>query len=188
MPVALEALNMKDASATRLNAALDIYSAGIMEQARSPIDHLKYWIANSDKYLSDKLHCLSIHRNNEVIGYLQYTFFSSESILFFDFLCIKDSKKGGLLYSKDVFEAIRRHIYDFYQHAPYKIVFEIAHKKNTSGAWTRDKRTLNYFKKAGLREVLFEYLYPGLQAVDLAKAYPAVLMVGASDRVGKSLS
>src|SRR5258708_33798345 len=76
LPLTLEALDLEEVNRPRLHAALDIYSSEIMAEARSPIEHLEYWINRSEEYLSDKFRCFSIHGDDGVIGYLQYTYFS----------------------------------------------------------------------------------------------------------------
>ena len=177
MSVDLVALDLTDSTRPRLRAALDIYHDGVIEEARSPTDQLEYWIQHSPDVLQDEFRCYSIHRDAAVIGFLQYTYFRAEKILFFDFLCIKDIKRTGLLYSKDVFERIKECFTSLYGEES-KVVFEIAHMRASKGSWRRDTKVINYFKKANFREVSYSYQYPSLQIDSEPRSYPAVLMVG----------
>ena len=117
---------------------------------------------------------------------MQLEFFAMENILFFDFLCISNASKyrKGLLYSKEIFEEIRAFVSERYG-IGCTVVFEIAHEPNDNGVFVRDEKTINYFKKVGFREILYDYVYPGLQESDIIKTYPAVLMTGGADARGQ---
>jgi hypothetical protein len=159
----------------RLNEALSIYRETILPEAQNPERQILYWIDHSKDDLSDEFRCFSIQRNSKVIGYLQYSYFREEHIFFFEYLCIRDANRNGLLPSEAT-----KSIEDFLaqNYAPgFLIVFEIAQKRMGSADWKPDRKLIRYFKRLGFRQVQFQYRYPVLQTYDGGHSYPADLMV-----------
>ncbi|MGO9012894.1 MAG: hypothetical protein ACLQPN_22590 [Bryobacteraceae bacterium] len=110
-----------------------------------------------------------------MVGYLQYSYFREEHVFFFEYLCVRDKGRRGLVPSEAV-----RSIEDFLgqNYRPdFTIVFEVARKRNNAGRWEADSKLLAYFRRLGFREIEFEYRYPILQSYEGEKSYPADLMV-----------
>ncbi len=171
----LKAIERTDRAQARLNSALSIYRETILPEAQNPERQIIYWIDHSKDALTDEFRCFAIQRGLEVIGYLQYSYFREEHIFFFEYLCIRDSRRVGLLPSAAL-KAIERFLVDNYR-ADFTIVFECARKKDSVGNWLKDTKLVDYFQHLGFRVVSFDYQYPILQSFDGAISYPADLMV-----------
>jgi hypothetical protein len=159
----------------RLNAALSIYRETILPEAQNPERQILYWIEHSKESLTDEFRCFAIQRDGEVMGYLQYSYFREEHMFFFEYLCIRDPDRMGLVPSEAV-----KSIEDFLaQHylPDFTIVFEVARRRARSGEWEPDKKLITYFKRLGFRTVKFDYQYPILQSYEGEVSYPADLMV-----------
>ena len=171
----LRQIDRTDRGKNRLYEALSIYRETILPEAQNPERQILYWIEHSKEVLADEFKCFSLQNNNAVVGYLQYSFFREENLFFFEYLCIRDSKRLGLLPSKAV-----KTIEDFLaQNYPsgFSIVFEVAQKRNNNQEWMSDKKLISYFKRLGFRTVDFPYHYPILQSYDGEMSYPADLMI-----------
>ncbi len=179
----LRPIERTDRGKTRLNAALSIYRETILPEAQNPERQILYWIDHSKDNLADEFRCFAIQRNTEVIGYLQYSYFREEHIFFFEYLCIKDSKRSGLLPS-DTTKSIEDFLAQNYSPG-FLIVFEIAQVRSGPDKWKADRKLIRHFKRLGFREVDFKYRYPVLQTYDGAHSYPADLMVWLPDRKTK---
>lgn len=171
----LKQIDRTDRGINRLNAALSIYRETILPEAQNPERQILYWIEHSKETLADEFKCFSLQKGNAVIGYLQYSFFREEKLFFFEYLCIRDLSRRGLLPSKAV-----KTIEDFLaQNYPpgFMIVFEVARKRNQNQEWEPDKKLISYFRRLGFRTVDFPYHYPILQSYDGEMSYPADLMI-----------
>lgn len=171
----LKAIDRTDRGKARLNAALNIYRESILPEAQNPERQILYWIEHSKEQLADEFRCFSVHRKDEVVGYLQYSYFREENIFFFEYLCINDPKRKGLVPSEGI-----KIIEDFLaQNYPpnFTIVFEVAYKRSYSTEWEPDKKLINYFKRLGFRRIDFDYHYPILQSYDGKASFPADLLV-----------
>src|SRR5436190_23770744 len=149
----LKPIERTDRGAARLHAALDIYRETILPEAQNPERQILYWIDHSKDNLTDEFRCFAIERKNAVIGYLQYSFFREEHIFFFEYLCIKDRTRAGLVPSKAM-----RTIEDFLaqNYSPgFTIVFEVAQTRSNSSDWQPDHGLLTYFQRLGFRKVDF---------------------------------
>ncbi|HWG41233.1 MAG TPA: hypothetical protein VN688_00495 [Gemmataceae bacterium] len=171
----LKPIERTDRATMRLNAALNIYRETILPEAQNPERQILYWIEHSREALSDEFRCFAIQRGGEVIGYLQYSYFCEEHVFFFEYLCIRDKERRGLVPS-DAVQAIEDFLAEGYR-PDFSIVFEVARVRATAGDWRRDTKVVNYFRRLGFREVDFEYRYPILQSYDGQTSYPADLMV-----------
>lgn len=171
----LKPIDRTDKSVGRMYAALSIYRESILPEAQNPERQILYWIENSKETLADEFRCFAIVNGSAVIGYLQYSYFREEHVFFFEYLCIRDSKRSGLLPSTAV-NAIEEFLAQNYQPG-FTIVFEVAEKRDGGGNWHPDKKLQSYFKRLGFREVEFDYRYPILQSYDGALSYPATLMI-----------
>src|ERR1700693_3719840 len=171
----LKAIERTDRALTRLNAALSIYRETILPEAQNPERQILYWIEHSKDSLADEFRCFAIQRTNEVVGYLQYSYFREEHVFFFEYLCIRDKGRRGLVPSAAV-QCIEEFLGQHYR-PDFTIVFEVARRRNELSRWVPDSKLLAYFKRLGFREVEFEYKYPILQSYDGETSYPADLMV-----------
>src|SRR5260370_3218911 len=182
----LKPIERTDRGKSRLNAALGIYRETILPEAQNPERQILYWIDHSKNNLADEFRCFAIQRNAETIGYLQYSYFREEHIFFFEYLCLRDLNRNGLLPS-DAMKSIEDFLAQNY--APgFSIVFEIAHLRSGSLDWKADKKLIRYFRRLGFREVAFKYRYPVLQTYDGQTSYPADLMVWLPDKKTKITS
>jgi hypothetical protein len=170
----LKAIDRTDRGLGRLEAALSIYRETILPEAQNPVRQILYWISHSKQSLADEFRCFAIQSGRAVIGYLQYSYFREEHIFFFEYLCIRDTDKKGLVPSAAV-GRIQDFLSEHYL-PDFTIVFEVAQKR-AGAAWMADKRLIAYFRRLGFRKVLFDYRYPILQSYDGASSYPADLMV-----------
>ena len=171
----LKAIDRTDRGLGRLNAALSIYRETILPEAQNPERQILYWIDHSKDSLSDEFRCFAIQNGSAVVGYLQYSYFREEHIFFFEYLCIRDPDRKGLVPSAAV-KSIEDQLSQNYR-PDFTIVFEIAQKRSGDALWAPDKPLIKYFKRLGFRKVEFEYRYPILQSYDGATSYPADLMV-----------
>jgi hypothetical protein len=171
----LKPIERTDRGTARLNAALSIYRDTILPEAQNPERQILYWIDHSKDALADEFRCFAIQRSNGVVGYLQYSYFREEHIFFFEYLCLRDSKRRGLVPS-EAMKSIEDFLAQNYR-PDFTIVFEVAQKRDRQGQWKPDKRLVSYFKRLGFRVVNFEYRYPILQSYDGQTSYPADLMV-----------
>jgi hypothetical protein len=170
----LTVIDRSDRGRARLNAALSIYRETILPEAQNPERQILYWIDHSKDNLADEFKCFAIQRGKTVAGYLQYSYFREEHIFFFEYLCIRDSKRAGLLPSEAV-KGIEDFLAQNYRPG-FTIVFEVAQKR-TATIWEQDKKLIAYFKRLGFRRIGFDYHYPILQSYDGEMSYPADLMV-----------
>lgn len=171
----LKPLDRTDRAKSRLNSALGIYRETILPEAQNPERQILYWIDHSKNPLADEFRCFAIERADKVIGYLQYSYFREEHIFFFEYLCIRDHKRRGLVPS-EAMKSIENFLAENYSQG-FTIVFEIAHLQNTDGGWEPDRKLITYFKRLGFRAVDFDYRYPILQSYVGEISYPANLMV-----------
>jgi hypothetical protein len=159
----------------RLNVALSIYRETILPEAQNPERQILYWIEHGKDGLADEFRCFAIQRGNAIVGYLQYSYFREEHIFFFEYLCIRDPKRAGLVPSEAV-KSIEDFLTQNYQ-SNFTLVFEVAQKRTSSTQWEPDKKLITYFKRLGFRKVEFDYHYPILQTYDGDVSYPADLMI-----------
>ena len=171
----LKPIDRTDRSKSRLNAALSIYRETILPEAQNPERQILYWIDHSRESLADEFRCFAIQSEDDVIGYLQYSYFREEHIFFFEYLCLLDPKRKGLLPSQSV-KSIEDFLAQNYD-PNFTIVFEVARKIAKTGEWEPDRKLIAYFKRLGFRKVEFEYRYPILQSYHGEVSYPADLMV-----------
>lgn len=171
----LKPIERTDREVSRLNAAMRIYKDTILPEAQNPERQIAYWIDHNKDLLCDEFRCFSLNRGRKVIGYLQYSYFSEENIIFFEYLCIKDEESKGLINSNALKE-IENYIVSNYR-PNFTIVIEVAHEKSSDGTWIPDRRLSKYFEYIGFRRLEFNYEYPVLQSYDGALSYPADLMV-----------
>jgi hypothetical protein len=171
----LHAIDRTDRGARRLSAALHIYRETILPEAQNPEKQILYWIDHSKDDKADEFRCFSIEAGQKVIGYLQFSYFSEENVIFLEYLCVKDEDKNGIRHSRAI-EAIRDHISSTFP-AGLTVVFEVAKRKASGGGWDPDEKLKSYFLWLGFRSVAFDYHYPVLQSYDGAISYPADLMV-----------
>ena len=101
----LKAIERTDRGRATLNAALSIYRETILTEAQTPEREILFWIDHAQETLADEFRCFAIEREKEVIGYLQYSYFREEHLFFFEYLCIRDPKRSGLVPS-DAMKAI----------------------------------------------------------------------------------
>lgn len=175
----LKAIDRTDRGVGRLNAALSIYRETILPEAQNPERQILYWIDHSRDTLQDEFKTFAIQKDGRVVGYLQYTYFCEEKIIFFEYFCLREFGRTGLSRSASI-KCIEEHVRGNYP-GGVTIVFEVAKTRATGGDWTADVRLIKYFKKLGFRAVDFAYRYPILQSYDGAISYPADLMVALPD-------
>jgi len=171
----LRQIDRTDRGKNRLYEALSIYRETILPEAQNPERQILYWIEHSKEVLADEFKCFSLQNENVVVGYLQYSFFREEKLFFFEYLCIRDSSRLGLLPSQAV-KTIENFLAQNYPPG-FMIVFEVAQKRNNNQEWKSDKKLISYFKRLGFRTVDFPYHYPILQSYDGEMSYPADLMI-----------
>lgn len=160
----LKAIDRTDRGVRRLNAALSIYRETILAEAQNPERQILYWIDHSRETLADEFRCFAIQNEGNVIGYLQYSYFREEHIFFFEYLCLRDQTRSGMLPSEAI-ESIRGHLAQNYR-PEFTIVFEVARKRIASEEWSAHRKLISYFKRLGFRTVDFHYRYPVLQSYD----------------------
>jgi hypothetical protein len=171
----LRAIDRTDRGVGRLHKALSIYRDTILPEAQNPERQILYWIDHSKEKLSDEFRCFALLDKGDVVGYLQYSYFTEEHLFFFEYLCLQNSRRHGLTPSSAL-PSIEEHLLQNYDPG-FTIVFEIARKQAVQGNWTPDKKLIAYFKHWGFRTVDFDYHYPILQTYEGATSYPADLMV-----------
>jgi hypothetical protein len=171
----LRPIDRTDRGRSRLNAALNIYRDTILPEAQNPERQILYWIDHSKESLADEFRCFALQNGTDVIGYLQYSYFREEHIFFFEYLCLLDPTRRGLLPS-DSLKSIEDFLAQNYE-PDFTIVFEVARKTGKTGAWDPDRKLIAYFKRLGFRRIDFEYRYPILQSYDGEMSYPADLMI-----------
>jgi hypothetical protein len=159
----------------RLDAALAIYRKTVEAEARNPEKQILHWIDHSKESLSDEFRCFAIEEGGSVVGYLQFSFFNEERIIFLEYLCVQGDRKRGLVPSR-ARDAIRYHIETNYPR-DVTIAFDVAHKQLPSGERIPDEKRLGYFRRLGFRRVDVNYHYPVLQSYDVRTSYSADLMV-----------
>jgi type IV secretory pathway VirB3-like protein len=175
--IELKPFNRSDRDLTRLNAALHLYRRLIPEEARNPEEQIIYWIDNAKSRLTDEFKSLSIHSNDEMIGYFQYSYFVDEHLFFFEYLCLNKCGKKGLI-RNDFLKAIQSFFSTNYKPG-YSIAFESV-RNNVDGEWVPDEKRLKYYEFLGFRRVKFDYRYPVLQSYG-EESYPADLLVRLPD-------
>lgn len=171
----LKLIDRIDRSKARLNKALGIYRELMLPEAQNPERQILYWIEHSKQELVDEFKFFAIQQGNEVLGYLQYSFFREEKILFFEYLCIRDQRRRGLVPSEAT-KSIAAYIAENYP-VDLTLVIEIIHKKDKQGKWVPDNKLATYFTRLGFRELHFDYRYPNLQSYEGEPSFPAKLMV-----------
>jgi hypothetical protein len=170
----LRPIDRIDRAKTRLSEALDIYKELMLPEAQNPERQILYWIEHN-KELVDEFKFFAVQHGSQVLGYLQYSFFREERIIFFEYLCIRDSRRRGLVPSEAT-KSIAAYLAENYP-PNLTLVIEIVHKKNNHGQWVPDKKLLAYFARLGFRELHFDYRYPNLQSYEGEPSFPAKLMV-----------
>src|SRR6202171_4060918 len=153
----LRPIERTDRGRSRLNAALSIYRETILPEAQNPERQILYWIDHYKDELIDEFRCFAIQRDNKVVGYLQYSYFREEHVFFFEYLCVRDSRRRGLVPS-DAIKSIEDFLAQNYR-PDFTIVFEAARKKGQSGQWEPDTKLIAYFKRLGFRKIDFAYRY-----------------------------
>ncbi len=176
----LKPIDRTDRGKERIYAALSIYREEILPEAQNPERQILYLIDHSRDNLSDEFRCFSIHNGRDVIGYLQYSYFREEHIFFFEYLCIRDSVRQGLIPSYAI-KSIEYFLAQTYQPG-FTIVFEVAHTRIYNGEWESNYKLISYFKRLGFRKVEFNCEYPILQSYNGQTSYPADLMVYLPER------
>jgi hypothetical protein len=176
----LKQIDRTDRGKNRLYEALNIYRETILPEAQNPERQILYWIEHSKETLADEFRCFSLLSGNAVVGYLQYSFFREEKLFFFEYLCIRDLKRVGLVPSKAI-KTIENFLAQNYP-AGFTIVFEVAKTRSKDLKWESDKKLISYFRRLGFRTVDFPYHYPILQSYEGEVSYPADLMVMLPDQ------
>src|ERR1017187_3831787 len=133
----LKQIDRTDRGKNRLNEALSIYRETILPEAQNPERQILYWIEHSKEVLADEFKCFSLQNGNDVVGYLQYSFFREEKLFFFEYLCIRDPSRLGLSPSPAV-KTIENFLAQNYPPG-FTIVFEVARKRNNNQEWVSDK-------------------------------------------------
>lgn len=176
----LNLIERTDRGKKRLNAALRIYRETILPEAQNPETQIIYWIDHSKESLVDEFRCFALERSGDVLGYLQFSYFQEEHIFFFEYLCISDPRRAGLVPS-DAIRGIEDFLAQHYRPG-FTITFEVAQRPASRDRWHSDTRLVKYFKRLGFRTVDFRYRYPVLQSYSGATSYPADLMVMMPDQ------
>jgi hypothetical protein len=171
----LKLIDRTDRAKTRLNEAIGIYKDLMLPEAQNPERQIFYWIEHSKEDLVDEFKFFAIQHGGQVVGYLQYSFFNEEQIVFFEYLCIRDSRRRGLV-PTEATKSIAAYLAENYP-PNLTLVIEVVHKKDNLGQWVPDKKLLAYFLRLGFRELHFDYRYPNLQSYEGESSFPAKLMV-----------
>src|SRR6185437_14059356 len=98
----LKAIDHTNRARPRLHAALSIYRETILPEAQNPERQILYWIEHGQDNLTDEFRCFSIQKGRETIGYLQYSYFREEHTFFFEYLCLRDLTRSGLVPSEAI--------------------------------------------------------------------------------------
>jgi hypothetical protein len=171
----LKPIERTDRGRSRLHEALSIYRETILPEAQNPERQILYWIDHGKEALSDEFRCFALEDRGRVFGYLQYSYFREENVFFFEYLCLRDPKRTGLVPSKAVV-AIENYLAKIYP-PDFTIAFEVARKRGKDNAWKEDRKLVAYFTRLGFRKVEFDYRYPILQSYEGEVSYPADLMM-----------
>jgi hypothetical protein len=171
----LKAIDRSDRGRRRLQAALSLYTQLVSAEERNPEKQIIYWIDHSKDRLTDEFRCFAIQRDDEVIGYLQYSYFAEEHLFFFEYLCILDRRQKALVPHPAV-RLIRDHLARNYE-PDFTIVFDLAHTIDPAGQRVPDRKRLDYFERIGFRKVEFNYEFPELQSYSIAASHSADLLV-----------
>ena len=176
----LQPIDRTDRGVGRLNAALTIYQKTILTEAQNPVKQIIYWIEHSKEALTDEFRCFALMDGKNVIGYLQYSYFAEEHIFFFEYLCIQDRRRTGLVPSQAL-ECIEEHLAQNYRPS-FTIVFEIARKKRQAWELATGQKTHRLFFTTWISNNRFHNHYPVLQSYQGGTSYPADLMVSLPDK------
>lgn len=179
MGMRLRAIERTTRGSARVAAALRIYRETILPEAQNPEKQILYWIDHAKEQEADEFRCFSLECNAGVTGYLQFSYFREEKVLFLEYLCVRDADRSGLRPTEAI-DTIKEYIAATYPRG-LTVAFEIAKVKGEAEAWISDHRLKNYFLALGFRTVAFDYRYPVLQSYDGAISYPADLMVRLPD-------
>jgi hypothetical protein len=171
----LRPIERTDRAQAMLYAALGIYRETILPEAQNPERQILYWIDHSQDELKDEFRCFALRVGRNVVGYLQFSYFREEHVFFFEYLCIKDARRRGLMPSEAI-RAIEDYLAQNYSPG-FTILFEVAHVRSGTTDWMPDAKLIAYFRRLGFRTINFKYQYPILQSYDGAIGYPADLMV-----------
>jgi len=171
----LKAIDRSDRGRGRLQAALSLYTRLVSSEERNPEKQIIYWIDHSKESLTDEFRCFAIQRDGEVIGYLQYSYFAEEHLFFFEYFCIQDRRKKALVPHPAV-RLIRDHLARNYK-PDFTIVFDLAHKPDSTGKRMPDQKRLDYFERIGFRKIEFNYEFPELQSYASSATHSADLLV-----------
>jgi hypothetical protein len=160
----------------QLYAALDIYREGVRPEEQNPESQILHWIDHRKDLAADEFRCFTLNEGADVIGYLQYSYFSDENVFFWEYLCLRKAARAGLGPNQKVLTAIRTYIVENYP-IDFTIVFEVAHDKMSTGKRISDEKRMSYFERLGFRRVDYPYRFPVLQTYDGEISYPADLLV-----------
>jgi len=178
MSDSLELKPIENSSRNRgqLYAALDIYREGVRPEEQNPEAQIIHWIDHRKELKADQFRCFTINMGKQVVGYVQFSFFSEENIIFWEYLCLDKSAMSGLGPSRGVLTTIRKYLVENYP-PNFTVVFEVAHEKLASGKRVSDQKRLKYFGRIGFRRVDYPYRFPVLQTYDGENSYQADLLV-----------
>lgn len=160
----------------QLYAALDIYREGVRPEEQNPESQILHWIDHRADLSADQFQCFTLNDDGQVVGYLQYSYFSEEHIFFWEYLCLRKGARPGLGPNSKVVAAIRKYLSENYR-PDFTIVFEVAFEKTAAGKRVSDKKRLKYFERLGFRRVDYPYRFPVLQTYDGEISYQADLLV-----------
>ena len=96
----------------RLYAALDIYRAGVRPEEQNPESQILHWIDHRDDLRADEFRCFTLNKGREIVGYLQYSYFSEENLFFWEYLCLSKGALSGMGPNQGVVTAIRKHLFE----------------------------------------------------------------------------
>jgi hypothetical protein len=164
----------------RIKAALDVYRGTNLPLARNCETQTILYRIDHAKSLVDEFCCFTLERDEDILGYLQYSYFGLENIFFVENFCICEKTLNDDSVFGDAIHAIQGYLAQRYRPG-FTITCEIA-QRCEADRWFSDTEIIGHFARLGFRTVDFPYRYPIVPSGRGATSCPADLMVAMPDQ------
>ena len=162
-----------------LVAALSIYTKHTPTSQRTSSNEMVYWLEHYNKQFSDSLFLFGFYRNDEVVGFAEFAFFTKERLLILDYLTMSPEYRRYSTFSEFLDQVIayfeREGIeYDF-------IVAEVLYSQSASEPTEDSKIWIQLLRLHGFRLAQAPYYQPQLGTLNFESATPGGLMISCSE-------
>jgi len=167
--VRLKSSNHKD-----LTKCLDLYARNIEPLVRTSTNEIAYWLDNFKKRKDEVFYIFGFYMNNTLIGYAQIVHFTTEEIIFIDYLAIdKEFRRNNTFYE------FIEHIFIFFKdNLKIKYVLaEVALFKRNSLPSDYAKTLIRLLKISGFNILKIEYYSPMLGKENFESETECALMI-----------